>query len=73
MASAKQQGKGKDGVEEAVMGKVTMEALRTMMSSCGDGGLLLKGFKKGNGSQEWGMNLKITKSATEKLCRRLSQ
>ena len=55
------------------MGELMMEALRTMMLSCGNGGLLLKGFKKGNGSQEWGMNLKITKLATEKLFRRPSQ
>ena len=72
MASAKQQGKGKDEVEEEVMGEMMTEALRTMMLSCGKGGLLFKGFTKGNGSQEWGMNLKITKLATEKLFRRPS-
>ena len=56
MASAKQQGKGKDEVEEEVMGEMMTEALRTMMLSCGKGGLLFKGFTKGNGSQEWGMS-----------------
>lgn len=48
-------------------------ALKTMTLSCGDGGPLLKGFKEGNGSQEWGMDPKIAKLAAEKLCRGLCQ